>query len=102
VREHHDGASTDHLLERRSTVEHIMHDQPALTGRVVVDALALDEVLVIDTDGTTLASRPVPREVRSEEGWDRALFNLGYVRTSDWAATEGGHRCAVEPSRSAG
>ena len=82
-------------------MEHIMHDEPALTGRVVVDALALDEVLVADANGTTLASRPVPREVRSEEGWDRALFNLGYARISDWAAAEGGHRCTVEPSRPA-
>jgi hypothetical protein len=82
-------------------VEHMMHDQPALTGQVVVGAMALDEVLVADANGATLASRPVPREVPFEEGWDRALFSLGYVRISDWAAAAGGHRCTVEPSRPA-
>ena len=83
-------------------MEHIMHDEPMLTGWVSVHVLALDEVAVTDAAGNTVASRPVPREIRSEEGWDRALFNLGYVRISDWTRTPGGrHRCAVEPSRSA-
>lgn len=52
---------------------------------------ALDEI-VVTVGRDVVASRPLPRELSHDlDAWARALTDLGYARTDDWADTDGGH-----------
>jgi hypothetical protein len=71
-----------------------------LTGRIIFHVYELNEVVVTGAAGDVLASRPLPREIRDDAGYDRGLYNLGYRRTSPWRIDEddaNSIRCEVEP-----
>jgi hypothetical protein len=38
---------------------------------------ALDELVVIGSEGNPLAGRPIPQRVTGVDGWDHAVFNAG-------------------------
>jgi hypothetical protein len=59
---------------------------------------ALDELIVTDTQGNSLAERRIPGRLTGGDGWDRALFTVGYQRVSDWQRSLAGLRCRSNPS----
>lgn len=55
----------------------------------------LDEIVVTDQDGTTLASRPLPYGTVGTRGWDITLRELGFERLGGWMPATGGYLCRI-------
>jgi hypothetical protein len=59
-------------------------------------ARQLDEIVVTNQDGVTVANRPLPYGTVGTRGWDVTLRQLGFERLGAWMSTTGGYCCRVQ------
>jgi len=75
-----------------------MHEE-TLTGWLVWSrppARLLDEIVVTDADGATIAHRPLPYGTVGTRGWDITLRQLGFERLGGWMPATGGYLCRIQ------
>ncbi|WP_157553448.1 hypothetical protein [Jiangella gansuensis] len=56
----------------------------------------LDEIVVTNSDGRTMANRPLPYGTTGTRSWDIILRQLGFQRLGAWMPATGGYTCRVE------
>lgn len=56
----------------------------------------LDQIIVTDETGKSVATRPLPYGTTGTRNWDVTLQQLGFRRTGDWMSTTGGFTCRCE------
>jgi hypothetical protein len=59
-------------------------------------ARLLDEIVVTDQDGVTVANRPLPYGTVGTRGWDVTLRQLGFERLGGWIPATGGFLCRLQ------
>lgn len=75
-----------------------MHED-TLTGWLVWSrppVRLLDEIVVTNGDGATIASRPLPFGTVGTRGWDITLRQLGFERLGGWMPATGGYLCRIQ------
>ncbi|TDE00931.1 hypothetical protein [Jiangella asiatica] len=75
-----------------------MHENH-LTGWLVWSrppAQLLDQIVVTDADGRTMANRPLPYGTTGTRAWDVTLRQLGFRRLGAWMPATGGYTCRLE------
>lgn len=60
-------------------------------------AQPLDNIVITDERGRTVAHRPLPYGRLGTQSWDMILVQLGFQRAGSWDATPGGFACPVKP-----
>ncbi|TDC49823.1 hypothetical protein E1212_16975 [Jiangella ureilytica] len=58
-------------------------------------ARLLDEIVVTDQDGVTVANRPLPYGTVGTRGWDVTLRDLGFERLGGWMPATDGYLCRI-------
>jgi hypothetical protein len=59
-------------------------------------AQPLNNIVVTDNTGTTIANRPLPYGTSGSRSWDVALTQLGFERIGGWRPAVGGFSCSLK------